>query len=116
MEHYLSRWLDENDEKLKANRQTYDHLSTVKCRAKKRGLDFNLDADDMEFPETCPILGISISAKLGRDNWPSFDRVDNSKGYTKDNVRVISARANMLKNANTIKTLESILKYMKGTI
>lgn len=44
---------------------------------------------------------------------PSLDRIDSSKGYVKGNVRVISARANMLKNNATVEELTLVLKDLK---
>ena len=43
-----------------------------------------------------------------------IDRIDSSKGYVKGNVRVISKRANTLKNNATIEELELVLKDLKG--
>ena len=44
---------------------------------------------------------------------PSLDRIDGAKGYVKGNVRVISHRANMLKNDATIEELELVLKDLR---
>jgi len=48
-----------------------------------------------------------------QDAAPSIDRVDNSKGYVPGNVRIISWRANRLKNDATVEEMELIIKYMK---
>jgi len=45
---------------------------------------------------------------------PSLDRVDNSKGYTMENVRVISYKANNLKSNATIEQIESLIYYIKN--
>ena len=89
----------------------------TKGRAKSLGYEFNLSLEDIIIPELCPILGIHLfftDKKI--DNTPSIDRIDNSKGYLKGNVRIISWRANQLKRDLDIKTTEQILKYMKGEI
>lgn len=39
-----------------------------------------------------------------------------SEGYTKDNTRVISWKANQYKGNMTVEEVESLLKYMKGII
>lgn len=84
-------------------------------RALKRGLDFNLEYEKLEYPEYCPVLGIKIEPLTSdRDSSPALDRFDNSKGYTMENVRVISHRANNLKKDATIEEMELILKYMKS--
>jgi hypothetical protein len=91
-------------------------LINARARAKKRGLDFNIDLFDVKIPNVCPILDIPIM--IGEDktlsNSPTIDRVDNNKGYTKGNVRVISHRANSMKNNNTLETLEKLIQYIKG--
>jgi hypothetical protein len=48
----------------------------------------------------------------GRDSSPSLDRIDNSKGYVKGNVAVISFRANTLKNNATADELRAIANFM----
>ena len=60
--------------------------------------------------------GIKLNFSAGKGNDPdraSLDRIDNSKGYTKENTRIISLRANVLKRDGTLKELEAIVKYMK---
>ena len=92
----------------------------LKSNAKSRKIPFDIMAEDIIIPEYCPVLGTKLMFGRGergkRKNTPSVDRVDNSRGYTKDNIRVISFEANRLKDANTIETLERLLAYMKGTI
>lgn len=93
-------------------------LSMAKYRAKRSGLDFDLTADDLVIPEVCPVLGIPIVSRAGanptmqeKDSSPSIDRIDSSKGYTKNNVIVVSFRANRLKNNASIQELKQIAKF-----
>lgn len=90
-------------------------LNSIRERARNKGLLFDLVKEDIVYPEICPVLGIPI--KIGKfkcqDNNPSVDRIDNSKGYTKDNIRVISKRANSLKSNATVEELELILADMR---
>jgi hypothetical protein len=93
------------------------HLfSSAKARAKRLGLAFDLCKEDIVAPEKCPVLGIILSRGVGgfSPTSPSVDRVDSAQGYTKDNIRVISWRANRLKSDATIEELEAILAYMKN--
>lgn len=87
----------------------------AKQRATKRGLDFDLEYTDVVIPATCPVLGIPIYDSKGQatDHSPTLDRVDNTRGYTKDNICVISKRANTIKSNATIQELEAIILYMK---
>lgn len=92
-------------------------LNGTRARAKAKGLDFDLTLEDMYdmWPEDdlCPVLGIEMFFGGKRDNTPSLDRFDNSKGYTKDNVYLISMRANKLKADATFEEIESIYNYMQ---
>jgi hypothetical protein len=92
-------------------------LSNIKCRAKEANLECSVITEDIEIPEYCPVLGVKLS-KYGEDDYqrkyaPSVDRVDNMKGYTKDNIRIISERANRLKSDASIDELKAIVKYME---
>ena len=86
--------------------------SMAKRRAKEKGLEFNIDNTDIDIPILCPILGIPIVKIYTKgkstgptSNSPSLDRIDNSKGYVKDNVRVISHKANTMKHNATSSEL-----------
>ena len=41
----------------------------------------------------------------------SFDRIDNSKGYTKDNLVVVSVRVNTIKNVATVKEMYQVADF-----
>lgn len=91
-------------------------LKDSKYRAKKKGLEHNLTREWIlaNLPKVCPILGIELCFTGYKYNTPSLDRVNNSKGYTPDNVRIISNRANTLKSNATVEELEAIVMYMKN--
>jgi len=80
------------------NREKY-MLVIARAGAKKRGIYFNLTAEDIIIPTHCPVLGIELKKTLGREDCtPSLDRIDNDLGYVKDNVWVISFKANRCKS------------------
>ena len=60
--------------------------------------------------DVCPITGLLLEfgSASGRDNSPSIDRIDNSKGYVEGNVRWISMKANMIKSKYTSKDLMQV--------
>ena len=94
-------------------------LSRARSRAKKKNMEFNLEESDIVIPPICPVLGIPLIVGSGGKrgpgiNSPSLDRVDNSKGYVKGNVRVVSNWVNVFKNEWTIELLEKVLEYMKS--
>lgn len=100
-------WKDSNPER--------SILYRTKASAKKRKLPFDLDLSDINIPKTCPVLGIPLYKGKDNmcDNSPSLDKIRPELGYTKGNVRVISQRANLLKNNASIEELEAVLKDLK---
>jgi len=91
-------------------------LTTAKCRAKLKGLEFSIDISDLIMPDKCPIFSIPLFKGKNNccNNSPSLDRKDNSKGYIKGNVYIISNKANKFKRNFSIEEVESLLKYMKS--
>lgn len=83
----------------------------AKNRARKQGVDFTITPYDIKIPAACPILGVLLLWNDKRDFRPSIDRRDNAKGYTVDNICVISMRANRIKNDATLEELRAILRY-----
>jgi len=96
-------------------------LNSARQRAKMKGLEFDITIDDVVIPEYCPVLGIKLEATVGTgrrnlnelENSPSIDRIDNSRGYTKDNIMVISLRANNLKKDATLQEVKALVRYME---
>ena len=84
----------------------------AKCRAKRKGLDFNIELCDLKLPTECPLLEVPMGQHLSLDYHFSLDRIDSTKGYIKGNVMVISHRANRLKNNATSKELFLLAKNL----
>ena len=109
---YTNKW--------RATLSTCDHerqlINSAKARANKCGLAFNIDETDITIPDTCPVLGIPLQRGSGAvtDGSPSLDRIDNTKGYVRGNVHVISFRANRLKNNATAEELEAVARWMRA--
>lgn len=82
-------------------------LSNAKRRALKKNLDFNLTLEDIVVPDLCPILKIPfiIGTKGNYEHTPSLDRINNKLGYTRDNVQIITKKANSMKNSATSEEL-----------
>lgn len=88
----------------------------LKASAKRRGIAFELSLVDLHrlaWPISCPVLGIGLKFNRGeaKDNSYSIDRIDNTKGYTIDNIVVVSLKANKLKNNASIDELGKIAGY-----
>ena len=85
-------------------------LHRCKTRATMKGRDFNITIEDLpEIPKICPVLKIPMDI-------PSVDRIDSSKGYVKGNIRIISNRANMLKNDATSEELYLLWQDSVGRV
>jgi hypothetical protein len=85
-------------------------------RAKKNGLYSDLAVADLVWPDVCPVLGIPLTyngQSGAKDTRASLDRLKPTIGYTKENVRVISMRANRIKSDATIEELQKIIAYME---
>ena len=92
----------------------------AKMRSKERGLDFNLEVSDIYIPDICPVLGLPLNVNSGRSgaypNSPSLDRIDNSKGYIKGNVRVVSQQANAMKHCASNSQLHKFADWVKHNV
>lgn len=84
-------------------------------RAKRDGLEFTLTLADTQVPMLCPVLGIPLKIGTGHatDGSPSVDRIEPSEGYTSDNVRIISHKANTIKSNATLSEIRLVLAYME---
>lgn len=95
-------------------------LTLAKRRAKAKGIEFAIEEKDIDIPILCPILGIPIVKIYTKGkstgptpNSPSLDRIDNSKGYIKGNVKVISHKANSMKHT---ASREDLIKFANWII
>lgn len=123
-EHYRKQkeWKDANKERVRASWKKSKQqapekwlLKQAKTRAKLKGHEFNLVLEDIKIPQRCPIMDKVLEWIPDGFNpyAPSIDRIDSSKGYTKDNIQIISAIANRMKwNA----TKEQLLTFCQGVL
>lgn len=102
----MQKWRDDNKDKL--------YFLSLKSRAKKKGLDFNLDERDVLGVTSCPVLGFPLVRSVGNPSWnsPSLDRIDNTKGYVKGNVQIMSYLANSMKRDATDEQLIAFAKWV----
>lgn len=94
------KWQTENILRLLVNR--------AKHRALVKGLEFDITHEDVSLPTTCPILKIPIRVVRGqgrRQDGPSLDRMDSTKGYVKGNVWIISDLANRMKQEASVSQI-----------
>jgi hypothetical protein len=106
-----------NTNTLHLTQKDFKHIwNHLKASAKKRNIPFTLlpsDIDEIGIPITCPILGIPLyfHRNMVEDDSISFDRIDSTKGYSVDNLIVISYRANKLKSDATLEEMRKIVNF-----
>lgn len=114
-------------EKDNINRTTHGRSKTreyemwigTKRRAKKQGIVFTLVVEDIVIPEFCPALGIKINTfrdHHARYNSPSIDKLIPELGYIKDNICVISYRANTIKQNATWQEILAVANWVKSEV
>lgn len=80
-------------------------LRDAKSRAKKHGFEFDIDLkflEELVSSKCCMVTGIpyNLGSRGGSKTYPfmpSIDRIDPSKGYTKDNCRLVCNIVNTAK-------------------
>jgi hypothetical protein len=108
----------------KKRRKNFDYrlqmlINASKQRAKDKNRVHEITVKDIKaiYPidGKCPIFGIQLEFNSAgfRENSPSIDRIDSSRGYTVDNIQIISWKANRIKSYATVEELETIVSYMK---
>lgn len=119
------KYREKNKENIKNYQTEYRNNNQIKLmlgrayqRAKKKGYDFTITKHDIIIPEKCPAIGIVLkyNNKPQMSNSPSLDRLDSIKGYTKENINVISGRANFIKSDATFEEFEAIYKWWKAEL
>lgn len=94
-------------------------LNASKQRAKTKNREHSLTLQDIKelYPldGKCPVFGFDLEFNSAgfRETSPSIDRIDSSKGYTRDNVQIISWKANHLKSYATVEDLEILVAFLK---
>ncbi len=94
-------------------------LTRIKRKCKDLNLPCDITEEDLYHDEFCPVLGIKLIRRedgVTTESSPQADRLIPEKGYVKGNVKMISMRANRLKNDGTIEEHEKIVEYMKKFI
>lgn len=91
-------------------------LVMVRCKCKRHGIPFDLDADYlaglMPFDFCCPVLEVPFVFGRPDPYNPSIDRIDPKKGYVRGNVAIISYRANLLKSDASRDELEKVILWL----
>jgi len=113
--------ISKSHKKWRLNNRGLALLTLARFRAKQKGLEFTITQMDID-PKIkhgcCELTGIRFNLKGGK-TWdsPSIDRIDASKGYTKDNVRVVLYCVNVMANVwgadKIVEIAKAIVKRRK---
>lgn len=81
--------------------------NAARTRSKRKGQNFNLIDEDVKLVRICPILNkpINYYNNVCSLDSPSLDRIDNDKGYFKDNIQIISMMSNNMKASASPETI-----------
>jgi hypothetical protein len=92
-------------------------ISAAKNRALALNIPFNITEKDIIVPEFCPILGIPLFKGSGigghTHNSPSLDKIIPELGYVKDNIQIISNKANLMKQDASLSDLIVLGEWAK---
>ena len=105
--------------RLGRNAPEYLMWKAAKARARKYGLPFDIRWTDINIPEYCPVFPeIKLTRIKGKMTGasPTLDRLIPNLGYVKNNVQVISSKANLMKSNATVNELRRIADWLEGKI
>ena len=92
--------------------------SSAQKRAKKFNMDFDINSAFLIgiSPIKCPVFNVDLiyGAGIKGKYAASIDRIDSSKGYTKDNVQIISYLANLMKSNATHSEMVKFAEWIKN--
>jgi hypothetical protein len=123
---------------LKNHKQWWGYMTRKQDRCDIRDYDVLLNGKSVTevFPVYCPVFSnlrmnyTGIDFDNGKNNirkcseiagysdkgetwsFASIDRIDSNKGYSYDNIRIISHYANHLKNVGNIEQMRRLVRYM----
>jgi hypothetical protein len=89
----------------------------AKRRAKAAGCDFTITKSWLEenAVKICPLLNVLLdyNAEISSPNVASIDRKNSECGYTPENCKIISFKANRIKNNASIEEISLLAKNLK---
>lgn len=98
-----------------------NNLAVAANKCRDQGIPFNITADDlMPAPLKCPVFGFKLNwykdGRGGADDSPSIDRLIPEEGYVPGNVKLISLKANRIKNDSDLSELRMVADWVKAQI
>ena len=96
-------------------------LKNYRSWASDRGIDFDIDLDDMKEvydmqDHKCAITGLSLYFRPTKV--ASLDRINNAGGYTRDNIQWVHKDINKMRNSYSmeyfVKMCKAVVEYQEG--
>ena len=121
---YMKAYREANKDRQKSyeNARTEDgsnSLNCIKVKAKKKGLPFDLTLEDITSVTHCPVFGWELKrgTMTGKPqhNSPSVDRIVPELGYVKENIQILSNKANSMKSDATPEELIMFAEWIFRT-
>jgi uncharacterized protein (DUF4415 family) len=100
----------------------YSWANSIKQRAAKKGLPYDLDADYLQsiMPTHCPVLGVELKRRRTKSDdsacSPTVDRIVPALGYIRTNVIIVSRRANNIKSDASPEEIRKVAQYYETLI
>ena len=96
-----------------------NNLAVAANKCRDQGIPFNITADDlMPAPLKCPVFGFKLDwykdGRGGADDSPSIDRLIPEEGYVPGNVKLISLKANRIKNDSDLSELRMVADWVEA--
>ena len=95
-------------------------IISLRCRARRSNLEFNLTTEALEhlFDEQggrCFWFGLPMKASIEKRDplRPSVDRLDNTKGYTIDNIVLTCMFANMGRSSMSVEQMHAFVASLR---
>ena len=125
MERHTKKW--RKNKTVGSSQHIADMIESARQRAKKYNIPYTLKSQDIRdiITDRCPILGIKFELNKQKQKWgkgknqnnwqtsPSIDRIVPDKGYTKDNIIIVSLMANSIKNQATPDQIQKVATFYK---
>lgn len=111
------RWKEKDPKRAWASYATFG----AKERAAKAGVPYDLDKDFIKSitPDVCPVFGtafVFIGNGILRPESPTIDRLCPERGYVKDNVVIVSMKANAIKSSATASEIQRVADWLRTQI
>lgn len=94
----------------------HDVYHNAKARAKKSGIEFSITKQWVidNAVKNCPLLGVELiyGAEKSKSKSASIDRKDSARGYTSDNCKIISFKANRIKSNGSLAEIQLLAQNL----